>query len=180
MNAIHRLVGMGGDQLVTELLGHESAEVQEARPKHYRELIGDMVVFPHAADLLRRVHELGLRVVLATSAPENELRVLRDLLGADDVIDDQTSSDDVGIAKPNPEVFIKAITKGHIDPERAVAVGDSIWDIKAARAAGIGCVALETGGFSRHELGEEGALFVYRNAKELLDQLRTSPIGALL
>jgi phosphoglycolate phosphatase-like HAD superfamily hydrolase len=69
---------------------------------------------------------------------------------------------------------------GGIDPERAMAVGDSIWDIRAARAAGIGCIALESGGFSQHELSEEGALFVYRDAKELLDQLRTSPLAALI
>ena len=72
------------------------------------------------------------------------------------------------------------MTSADVDPERAVAVGDSVWDIQAARAAGIGCIALESGGFSRHELSEEGALFVYRDAKELLDQLRTSPVSALI
>ena len=72
------------------------------------------------------------------------------------------------------------MTSADVDPERAVAVGDSVWDIKAARAAGIGCIALESGGFSQHELSEEGALFVYRDAKELLDQLRTSPVGVLI
>jgi HAD superfamily hydrolase (TIGR01509 family) len=180
MNAIHRLVGMGGDQLVTELLGHECPEAQEARPKHYEELKGDMLPFPDAARLVRRIHELGLGVVLATSAPEKELRFLRDLLDADDGIDAQTSADDVSSAKPDPEVFLAAMTTGDIDPERAIAVGDSIWDVKAARAAGIGCLAVESGGFSRHELSEAGALFVYRDVTELLGQLQTSAIGGLL
>ena len=180
MNAIHRLVGMGGDQLITELLGHDSPAARDARPAHYEELKGDMVPFPHAADLLRRVHQLGLAVVLATSAPQAELQFLRELLDADDVIDAATSADDVDASKPDPEVFLTAMTSADVDPERAVAVGDSVWDIKAARAAGIGCIALESGGFSRHELSEEGALFVYRDAKELLDQLRTSPVGALI
>jgi HAD superfamily hydrolase (TIGR01509 family) len=180
MNAIHRLIGMGGDQLVTELLGHDCPAAQKARPEHYRELTGDMMAFPHAASLLRRVHQLGLAVVLATSAPREELRLLRNLLDADAVIDAATSADDVKASKPSPEVFLTAMTTAGIDPERAVAVGDSIWDIRAARAAGIGCIALESGGFSRHELSEEGALFVYRDAKELLDQLRTSPLAALI
>jgi HAD superfamily hydrolase (TIGR01509 family) len=180
MNAIHRLVGMGGDQLVNELLGHGCPDAQAARPKHYEELKGDIVPFPDAAKLVRRIHGLGLGVVLATSAPQNELRFLRDLLDADDGIDAQTSADDVAVAKPDPEVFLTAMTVGDIDPERAVAVGDSIWDIKAARSAGIGCLAEESGGFSRHELSEAGALFVYRDVKELLGQLHTSAIGGLL
>ena len=67
-----------------------------------------------------------------------------------------------------------------IDPAWAVAVGDSVWDVQAARAAGIGCIAVETGGFSEHELSEAGALHVYRDVKELLDQLHTSPTANLL
>jgi HAD superfamily hydrolase (TIGR01549 family) len=180
MNAIHRLVGMGGDQLVTELIGHKCPSAQDARPKHYDELKGDMLAFPYAASLLRRIRGLGLGVVLATSAPEDELRLLRELLNADDAIDAQTSADDVATAKPDPEVFLTAMATGGIDPERVLAVGDSVWDIKAARAAGIGCIAVESGGFSRHELSESGALFVYRDVKELLDQLHTSPIRGLL
>jgi phosphoglycolate phosphatase-like HAD superfamily hydrolase len=69
---------------------------------------------------------------------------------------------------------------GAVDPERALALGDSIWDIQAARAAGIGCIAVETGGFSQHELAEAGAARVYRDVQEVLDQLRTGPIGNLL
>ena len=176
MNAIHRLVGMGGDQLITELLGHACPAAREARPAHYEELKGDMVAFPHAGDLLRHVHQMGLAVVLATSAPQNELDLLRKLLHADDAIDAATSADDVDAAKPSPEVFLTAMDTAGVDRRHAIAVGDSIWDIRAARAAGIGCIGLESGGFSRHELSEEGALFVYRNAEELLDQLHTSPV----
>ena len=67
-----------------------------------------------------------------------------------------------------------------IDPRRALAVGDSVWDIRAARAAGIGCLAVESGGFSRHELSENGALTVYRDVAELHAQLFTSPLAQLL
>jgi phosphoglycolate phosphatase-like HAD superfamily hydrolase len=77
-------------------------------------------------------------------------------------------------------VFLTAMAAHSIDPRRALAVGDSIWDIQAARAAGIGCVAVETGGFSQHELGEEGALRVYRDVQELLDQFLTSPLAMLM
>ncbi len=179
MNAIHRLVGMGGDQLVPRLLGRESPEAVAARPRRYRELAGDILPFPRAADALREVHGLGLAVVLATSAPGDELRLLRRALDADEAIDGQTSADDIKRSKPDPEVFVGAMSQLSIDPRRALAVGDSIWDVQAARAAGIGCIAVESGGFSQHELSEAGALHVYRDIGEILDQLLTSPLGRL-
>jgi HAD superfamily hydrolase (TIGR01509 family) len=179
MNAIHRLVGMGGDQLVPRLLGHENPDAAKTRPQHYRELAGDLRPFPQGAQLLRHVHEAGLVVVLATSAPKDELELLRRCLDADEAIDGQTTADDVDDSKPAPDVFLAAMEQFSIDPQRALAVGDSIWDVQAARAAGIGCVAVETGGFSQHELSEAGARFVYRDVAEVLDQLYTGPLAHL-
>jgi HAD superfamily hydrolase (TIGR01509 family) len=180
MNAIHRLVGMGGDKLVPELLGHDSPQATAARSVRYKELIDDACVFPRADDLVRKIHDNGLAVVLATSAPKDELAVLLDRLDVSDALTAQTTADDVSSSKPSPEIFLKAIQRGLIDPERALAVGDSIWDIQAARAAGIGCIAVETGGFSRHELNEAGALYVYRDVKELLEQFWTSSLATLV
>jgi HAD superfamily hydrolase (TIGR01549 family) len=180
MNAVHRLVGMGGDQLVPKLLGHDSPDAVAARPRRYQELAGDIRPFPGAAELLRRVHDCGLAVVLATSAPRDELQILRQTLDADDAIDGQTTADDIGESKPAPEVFLAAMARCGVDARQALAVGDSIWDVQAARAAGVGCIAVETGGFSQHELSEAGSLQVYRDVAELLAQLHTSPIAVLL
>lgn len=161
MNAIHRLVGMGGDQLVPRLLGHGCPDAVAARRQRYQELADDIRPFPGAAELLRRVHDGGLAVLLATSAPEDELLRLRRLLDTDDAIDGQTTADDIGNSKPDPEVFLTAMDRSGIDPGRALAVGDSVWDVEAARAAGIGCLTVETGGFSQPELSEAGSLQVY-------------------
>lgn len=180
MNAIHRLVGMGGDQLVPELLGHDSPRAAAARPVRYGELLADARVFPGAADLIRTVHGNGLAVVLATSAPEDELAQVLEHLAVDEALDAKTTADDVKESKPAPEVFVKAMTAGSIDPQRALAVGDSVWDVQAARAAGIGCLAVESGGFSQHELSEAGALRVYRDVQELVDQFWTSPLASLI
>jgi HAD superfamily hydrolase (TIGR01509 family) len=180
MNAIHRLVGMGGDQLVPQLLGHDSPAAVERRPVRYRELMGDARAFPGASGLLQAAGSLGLAVVLATSAADDELDALLGLLDGGQGVDARTTADDVERSKPAPDVFRTAMEVGDIDPGRALAVGDSVWDVQAARAAGIGCVAVETGGFSRHELGEEGALHVYRDVAEMLSQLRTGPVAALL
>ena len=180
MNAIHRLIGMGGDQLVPKLLGHESPAATAARPRRYSELKSEIKAFPCSRELVHRIHDLGLAVVLATSAPAAELAELRKVLDADDAIDEQTSADDVAKSKPDPEVFVTAMENARIDPRRALAIGDSVWDIRAARSAGIACITVETGGFSQHELSEAGSVRVYRDVSELLSQLLTSPIASLL
>jgi HAD superfamily hydrolase (TIGR01509 family) len=180
MNALHRLVGMGGDQLVPRLRGEDSPSIREARSRHYKELLADARPFPGAAGLLRRVHSAGVAVVLATSSPGEELDHLRQLIDAEDAIDAHTTADDVRSSKPEPDVFLAAMEAAGVDPDRALAVGDSRWDVEAARAAGIGCVAVESGGFSQHELSEVGALQVYRDVEELGRQFRTSPLAALL
>ena len=136
--------------------------------------------FPGAADLLRECQANRLAVVIATSAVADELDALLVKLDAGDAIDAITTADDVEKPKPDPEVFQKALEAGAVDPRRALAVGDSIWDIRAARAAGVGCIAVETGGYSEHELNEEGAIRVYRDVGELLDQFYTSPVSMLL
>jgi HAD superfamily hydrolase (TIGR01509 family) len=180
MNAIHRLVGMGGDQLLPELLGRMNDKAKARRADHYRPLMADARVFPGAGDLLRRCHDEGLLVVLASSSPEDELTELRKLLDADDAIDAATTADDAEKSKPAPDIFLAAMERAGVDPGRAVVVGDSIWDIQAARSAGLACVAVETGGFSQHELSEEGARHVYRDVEELRRQFVTSPIASLL
>lgn len=180
MNAIHRLVGMGGDQLVPELLGRMNDEAKARRAGHYRPLMADARVFPGARDLLRRCHDEALLVVLASSSPEDELTALRKLLDAEDAIDAATTADDADRSKPAPDIFLAAMERAGVDPRRAVVVGDSIWDIQAARSAGLACVAVETGGFSQHELSEEGARHVYRDVEELLQQFVTSPLASLL
>jgi HAD superfamily hydrolase (TIGR01509 family) len=179
MNAIHRLIGMGGDQLVPELLGHDSPEAAGARAAQYRRLQGEARAFPRAGDLLRRLHDEGLVVVLASSSPSEELEAMVELLAVGDAIDAVTSADDVDQSKPAPDVFDAALRVGSVDPERAIVIGDSVWDIQAARAAGLGAIGVETGGFSQHELAEQGALHVYRDVGEILDQFRTGPLGGL-
>lgn len=179
MNAIHRLVGQGGDQLTARLLGREDPELNQTRSRHYRELQGDVRVFPGAADLLRAVHGMGLTVVLATSSPADELDRSRKLIDCEDSIDAATTADDVDASKPDPQIFLEALKAGGIDPRRALAIGDSVWDVEAAAAAGIGCLAVETGGFSHHELSEAGALHVYRDVEQLWQWLQTSAISQL-
>lgn len=179
MNSIHRLVGQGGDQLVTRLLGHDDDRIRQSRTGRYRELQGELVAYPGAVDLIRAVRDLGLAVVLATSSPSDELEQARKLLDCDDSIDAVTTADDVSSSIPAPDIFQAAIQIGRLDPRRTLVVGDSVWDVEAAAGANLGCLAVETGGFSHHELTEAGAMHVYRDVGQLYSWLRTSAIALL-
>lgn len=180
MNAIHRLVGMGGDQLVPELVGHDIVGADAAHDRHYATLKDDVRPFTDAGAFLRTLHDAGLVVVLASSASEDDLADMRAVLDADDAIDETVNADDVQRSKPAPDIFETARDKARVDPALVLAIGDSVWDVQAARSAGMGCVAVESGGSSRHELDEAGAIGVYRDVQELRAQFLTSPIGALL
>jgi phosphoglycolate phosphatase-like HAD superfamily hydrolase len=107
---------------------------------------------PGARDLLRRVADLGLQVVLASSAPDDELDILRKVLSCDDVIAETTSSRDVDTAKPDPGIVQVAVDRAGVTPEQAVFVGDAVWDAHAAAAAGLPCIGLLSGGISEAEL----------------------------
>jgi HAD superfamily hydrolase (TIGR01509 family) len=179
MNAIHRLVGMGGDQLVQRIVDREDPDLIDLWRHHYEALMDEVRAFPGAADLLAALHDSGLKVVLASSSPADHVERIVTLLDAGDIIDGATSADDASSSKPAPDIFEAALRAGGVDPQLAVVVGDSTWDVQAARATGLAAIGVETGGFSRHELSEEGALYVHRDVQELLLQWRTGPLGHL-
>ncbi|UDY34991.1 HAD family hydrolase [Dermatobacter hominis] len=180
MNVIHRLVGMGGDQLTERLLGEADDAAVDRWRSNYEQLRAEVTAFPGASELVGALHDAGVRVVLASSSPADHVEAMIDLLGVADVIDAATSSDDADSSKPAPDIFEAALAAGDVDRGRALVVGDSIWDVQAARAAGLATAGVESGGFSRHELTEEGALAVYRHVGDLRQQWRTGPLGQLL
>jgi HAD superfamily hydrolase (TIGR01509 family) len=179
MSAIHRLVGMGGDQLVQHLTGRRDDALAGLWREHYEALMDEVRPFPGATELLSALHGRGMRVILASSSPADHVRHMVDLLDAGPVIDGTTSADDADVSKPAPDIFEAALRVGGIDRQRALVVGDSTWDIQAARAAGMATIGVETGGYSRHELMEEGACGVHQDVQELLRQWRTGPLGHL-
>jgi HAD superfamily hydrolase (TIGR01549 family) len=161
MCAIHHRIGMGSDLLVEALLGRSDPAAVDARARHYRQLMGEARAFPEAADVLRAWHEQGLAVVIASSSPRDELDAMLRLLDAGDAIDAVTSADDVDRSKPHPDVLAAALQAGSVDAERAVVVGDSVWDVHAARRAGLPAVGVETGGTAKADLLAAGAVEVH-------------------
>jgi HAD superfamily hydrolase (TIGR01549 family) len=177
---IHRHIGMGGDQLVEALIGEEAAEadgeaLDEGHSEAYGELIGEAEAMEGASELIAELDEAGATVILASSAAKDEVDHYIDLLGAADGIAGATSSDDAEQTKPDPELVQTALDKyGSGGP--ALMIGDSTWDVKAARAAGVPTLALLTGGFSAAELREAGAVEV----RHSLVELREDGVAAIL
>jgi HAD superfamily hydrolase (TIGR01549 family) len=143
---IHRHNGMGGDQLVASVAGEDTERrlgdaVRASESRHYGELIGEVAPLPGAADLLRGLHELGVGVILASSAKPEEVERYVELLDAGDHVDAFTSGGDVDRTKPEPDLIVVAMRKAE-SAEQFVMIGDTTWDAIAAgrlrrgRAAG--------------------------------------------
>jgi HAD superfamily hydrolase (TIGR01509 family) len=181
---IHRRIGMDGSTLLDELVPDASEDttdrLRDVHSRYYRETSGLLKPLPGALELLDAIAALGLQVVLATSAPEDELSELRKVLDRDDLVSALTSSEDVDTAKPEPTVVEVALKRADVGPDRAVFVGDTVWDVRAAGRAGVACIGVESGGIDRRRLQHEGAVAVYENPLDLLDGLRDGPIGELL
>ena len=180
MNAIHRLIGMGSDKLLPRLIGRTDEALSDGWKSHYEGLMREVRPFPGATELVREVADGGVAAVLATSSPSAHLDFLVNLLGLGDELSAATTADDAEQSKPDPEIFLTAM--GHVggDPSTTIVVGDSTWDVEAANAGRMRCVAVETGGFSESELMAAGAIAVYKDVATLRDNLATSPIGELL
>ncbi|WP_264069281.1 HAD family hydrolase [Mycolicibacterium komossense] len=181
---IHRSIGMDGAELISSLSGGADDEVAERltdlHSQYYQESTSALRPLPGARELLDRVASLGLQVVLATSAPGDELATLRKVLDRDDVISTATSSGDVAAAKPRPDIVEVALDRAGVSAGRAVFVGDAVWDAEASGRAGVRSIGVLSGGISRAELEEAGASAVFENALALCAQIEDSPIGQLL
>ncbi|PZF65519.1 HAD family hydrolase [Curtobacterium sp. MCPF17_047] len=180
---IHRAIGMDSSKLLESLLPDASDEVRDTAKQfhtaYYSEHMPQLRLLPGARDLLEAVAGRGHAVVLATSAPQNELDRLLELLDADRWITAVTSGEDVEQAKPDPGIIEVALQKVGVDPERAVMIGDAMWDVESAKRVGVRCIGVMTGGIGGDELRGAGAAAVYDDAAALLEDLDGSPIGSL-
>ena len=176
---IHRAIGLSSEDLITRVLGRPDPSVSEAHSRYIAPYLGRMRPLAGAPELLRATARLGLNVVLATSAKDEELDLMLDALGARDALDTVVSSGDVKQAKPHPEIVQKALEESGTDPARAVMVGDTVWDVLAAQRAGLPCVGLLSGGIGEDELRGAGAAETYPGPAALLEKLEGSAIGRL-
>ena len=177
---IHRAVGMGGDQLVPALVGRELDEeqgddIRAARDEIYKSgLMDEVAPLEGGRELIAELKDRGLQVVLASSSPKDELERYLDLLEARELADAWTTKDDVDATKPAPDLILAALEKAQA--ESAVLVGDTPWDVEAASKTGVETVCVITGGWSKQELREAGAIAVFESVDELRRRLDETPL----
>jgi len=177
---IHRAIGMGGDQLVPHLIGEEKAEelgddLRAAEGPIYLTMIEQVEPFEGAHDLIVDLKDKGHKVILASSAKGSDLEHYLDLLDVREIVDDWTMSDDVEETKPSPDLVNAALKKAGTDS--GVMVGDTTWDIEAAKRAGVETIAVMTGGFGADELKDAGAIAVFDSIGELRERIGETPLG---
>jgi len=165
--AIRGQIGKGGDNLIPALVPADVADrLQEEMEDFRSDLFGRNYLhrakpFPGAAELLRRLHEEGVTLVLASSAKQPELDHHIEKLGCRDYLAATTSADDVEHSKPCPDIFAAAWEKAqpHSGGPVTVVVGDTPYDIEAAARIGLPSVAVRCGGFEEEDLGRAAAIY---------------------
>ena len=175
---IHRRIGMSGGLLVQALgreigkqLSAEQAErLQERHAVAFARYSAEVRPLPGARELLRHLTEAGVRYAIATSGRPESARSSLEALGVRSEIPVVTRRE-VQRAKPDPDLFLAAAKKLNISIHEAMVVGDSVWDLLAARRAGSLGIGLLSGGYGEEELQTAGAYRVYQDPKDLLDHL---------
>jgi HAD superfamily hydrolase (TIGR01509 family) len=183
--SIHRRIGMSGELLVKAVAREHgmtvpSADINRLEKKHstlFRKLAPVCSPLPGARELMAYLRKAKIAHGIATSGKRSEFKKSLEALSltsAAVVIDGEM----VDTVKPEPDLFLLCQQKLQIEPAQCLIVGDAVWDVHAARRAGILSVGLLTGGFGEQELYNAGAMRVYRDAAELLmgiDELGIQP-----
>jgi HAD superfamily hydrolase (TIGR01509 family) len=183
---IHRRIGMSGG-LFTRAVGRELGgrqlnddEVEQIQTRHgelYRELLPERRPLPGAVELLAHLREIGVPFGIGTSGRRPEINASLDALGVGEGVV-VVERGDVMRAKPEPDLFLACQERMGVQIGDCTVVGDAVWDLLAARRAGMLSVGLLTGGYGEEELARAGAFRVYRDPAELdasLDELGIIP-----
>lgn len=179
---VRPLIGMGGDQVVPKLVAELSAE--EGKGKEISDHRKKLIVNKYAPNvtpangtrqLVERMRDDGLRLMIATSAKSEELSVLLKSAMVDDLLDEATTSNDAESSKPAPDIVEAALSKLNMPPDSVVMIGDTPYDIQSANAAGVDVIAFRCGGFDDTQLSE--AIAIYNDPADLLAQYDHSPLA---
>lgn len=181
VQAVRCRIGMGGDKLLPEVTGiQEESELGQRIARRRSEIFRSRYLptlqpFPGARELLQRMSDQGLRLVVATSAKEEEMEGLLRVLEAEHLLDGKTSSDDAEESKPDPDIVTAALKKTGCRADRVLMLGDTPYDAEAAARAGVGLVGFRCGGWRDERL--QPSVRVYDGPQDLLEGYAESPLA---
>lgn len=179
---VRRSIGMGGDKLMPRVSGIEEeselgTKIADRRGEIFRtEFLPQLKALPSADRLVAAIADRGLTAVAASSAHKDELTKLLDIAGASTLMDAFTSSDDADESKPAPDIVHAALQQAEAEPSQAVMIGDTPYDVAAARSAGVRVIAFRSGGWLDPDLA--GAIEIYDGPWDLLERLDDSVLMA--
>ena len=177
---VRPLIGMGGDKVLPETIGvqkdsEKGKQISKRRSEIFKEkYLPTIQAFPGAQELLNRMREQGLKLAIASSAQPDELRSLLQIVGAADLIEDKTSSEDAKRSKPDPDIMQVTLKKVGYPPNEVVMIGDTPYDIEAASKVGVATIAFRCGGWNDADLA--GAIAIYNDPADLLAHYDSSPL----
>jgi HAD superfamily hydrolase (TIGR01509 family) len=177
---VRPLIGMGGDKLLRAIRGIESESeegkaISSTREELFEErYLPTLQPTPGARQLIEWLKQHDATVGIATSAKAGEVRGLLRAATVADLIDYTTSSDDAEESKPDPDIVLAALERTGAPAHTAIMIGDTPYDIEAARGAGVGTIALRSGGW--HDTDLQGALAIFDHPADLLDNVLSSPL----
>lgn len=181
LEIVRSMIGMGGDKLLPAAtgiapdseLGQEFFQRRATRFK--RDYLPHLGPTPGARELVQRVKDDGLAVIVATSASGDEIDELLDAAGVADLIEVATSSSDAEDSKPDPDIVLAAVRRSGLKPDELIMLGDTPYDVQAAIGAHVPLIGLLCGGWTKEELS--GALAIYENPHDLLQWYDSSPFS---
>lgn len=169
-------IGKGGDQLLPVFVPRDRLDRLQEPMEQFRgelfkrDFLPQVKPFPRVRDLLKRIKRDGHRIGLASSAKADEVEKYKNIADIADLVDAQTSSDDVDRSKPCPDIFEVIIDRLGVEPTLALVFGDSPFDAIAAKGAGLKTVGVLCGGFSEDLLRQSGCVAIYKDPADLADR----------
>ncbi len=181
---VRHQIGKGGDQLLPVFFSKDELarfgdEMEKYRGELFkREYISQVRAFPQVRELFQRILDEGLRIALASSAKEDELKVYKEIAQITELVEEETSADDAEKSKPHPDIFEAALEAlNDIEPHEAVVIGDTPYDAEAAGKANLRTIGVLCGGFPEAELRAAGCADIYRDPADILARYDSSPLA---
>lgn len=179
-NQLKLEIGKGGDNLVPDMIGFKpdkkiEEKLNESKAKEFKKSAKEIkfIVFPKAIELIKALKEKDIKTAIATSATKSDFKLICDNTDVDfkSLVDVLVTSEDVKDSKPDPDIIHATLKKLELAPEDCLMVGDTPHDVEAAKKAQVKTLAVSSGFHSKENLQKSGALAVYKNVEDILNNL---------
>ena len=181
---VRRQIGKGGDQLLPVFFSKQELDAFGEEMEKYRgdlfrrDYLPRVKSFSKTRELFERITQEGKQIALASSAKEKELKAYKKLARIEDLVEGETSADDVEKSKPHPDIFAAALKElGNPPVAETVVIGDTPYDAEAAGKINLRTIGVLCGGWTEEELRKAGCVAIYRDPADLLARYEESPLA---